>query len=175
MLLLAEIEANGFENVTMAQLAAVVGASPRTLHRYFPAKSDIVWGGIDTSIDALREGLASLPPHAGVVESVIAVVRDVLERNAEEVAVMRARLRLIAGSAELQRRRVETYEGWRGELTALVAARTGRAPGELAVVAAGAALQTAVTIALTEWAAHDEETDPGDWIEAALRGLRLLA
>ena len=33
---------DGYEHVTMAQLAAEAGISVRTLHRHFPSKADIV-------------------------------------------------------------------------------------------------------------------------------------
>jgi len=172
--LLAEIERRGYENVTMTDLAAAVQVSARTLHRYFPAKADIVWGGIDTSIDVLREGLRAIPTRAPLLDSVASVVRAVLDRNAEDLATMRARLRLIARSPELRSRRADTFDGWRDELTTLVADRWGESVDSLVAIATGAALHAAVTSAVMWWATQDAGGDPGQGVDAALEGIRRL-
>lgn len=106
---IAVLQREGYGNVTMSRIAAETGVSVRTLHRYFPAKADIVWGGIEGSLDALRRGLAqaddSLPP----LEAITAVVAAVFDQDADEVAVGRARMRLIATEPDLEQTRPETY------------------------------------------------------------------
>src|SRR5690606_18312451 len=68
-LALTEIERLGYGDVSMAALAEAVGVSVRTLHRYFPAKADIVWGGIESSIEALKEALDEVDEHFSTIDA----------------------------------------------------------------------------------------------------------
>src|SRR5690606_30641304 len=108
--LLDLIERGGYENASMGSLAEAVGMSVRTLHRYFPAKADIVWGGIELSVDALTAELDAVPASTPIVDAVAQAVSKVFARNVEDLSVMQARLRLIALSPELRTMRSNTYE-----------------------------------------------------------------
>ncbi|MCT9821376.1 TetR family transcriptional regulator [Microbacterium sp. W1N] len=168
MLLLREIDALGYENVTMAHLAATAGTSVRTLHRYFPSKADIVWGGIDTSLDALRAGFAEIPDGAPVLASVRSVVLEVLGGNVDAIDVLRTRLRLISASSELRRRRAETFDSWRDELIRFVARAGGTSPDALVPVALGTALHATITAAILWWATEGDERDPAEVVAEGL-------
>ena len=169
--LLSIIERDGYEAVSMGALAEAVGMSVRTLHRYFPAKADIVWGGIETSIEALSEGLRTADDSEPIIETVSAVVAGVFGRNVEDVATMRARLRLIALSPELRTNRSATFEGWRQAIIDFIALRRQVPTDSLVAVAIGAAIHSAIMEALSWWALRGDKSEPANCVAEALHGL----
>lgn len=164
----------GYENASMGSLAASVGMSVRTLHRYFPAKADIVWGGIEVSVDALTAELNAAADTAPIIDAVVLAVTNVFARNAEDREIMRTRLRLIALSHELRTSRSSTFEGWRHAVIHFVATRRGEPAQALIPVTAGAAIHTAIMEALNWWGLQEDSLDPADCIAQALQGLSKL-
>lgn len=165
----------GYQQSSMSRIANELGISVRTLHRYFPAKADIVWGGMETSLDALGEGLRSADAALPVIDAITAVVVDVFDQNEAEISVDRARLKLIATTPELRAARSETYELWREEIIGYIAGRLGSAAGSLTPRVMGAAVQITITEALAWWALHDAADSPGDVVARALRGFAAVA
>lgn len=172
--LLTLIALVGYENASMGSLANSVGISVRTLHRYFPTKADIVWGGIEVSIDALTAELNAAPDSSPTVDAIAHAVTNVFARNAEDLKIMQARLRLIALSPELRTNRSSTFEEWRHAVIRFVATRRDEPDDELISVSAGAAIHEAIIEALTWWGLQDESLDPTDCITQALHGLSTL-
>ena len=161
----------GYENASMGSLAESVGMSVRTLHRYFPAKADIVWGGIEFSTDSLTVELNAALDSIPIIDAVAHAVSNVFARNAEGLDMMRARLRLIALSPELRTNRSSTFEGWRHAVIHFVATRRGEPAQALIPVTAGAAIHTAIMEALTWWAMQGDSLEPMGCIAQALQGL----
>lgn len=164
----------GYENASMGSLADSVGMSVRTLHRYFPAKADIVWGGIDVSIEALTAELNAAADSSPIIDAVAHAVTNVFARNVEDLKIMRARLRLIALSPELRTNRSSTFEGWRHAVIHFVATRRGETSQALIPVTAGAAIHTAIMEALNWWGLQDDSLDPSECIAQALHELSNL-
>ncbi|MGL3151262.1 TetR family transcriptional regulator [Microbacterium sp. A82] len=169
--LLDLIALRGYENVSMGSLAETVGMSVRTLHRYFPTKADIVWGGIEVSVDALTAELDAAAESSPIVDAVAHAITNVFARNVEDLTTMRARLRLIALSPELRTNRSSTFEGWRHTVIHFVATRRGEPAQALIPVTAGAAIHTAVIEALHWWGLQEDPRDPAECITQALHGL----
>src|ERR1700742_4132250 len=71
----------GFEQTTVADIAAAVGVTRRTIFRSFPSKNDMVWGDFDAVIDRLREAFAAEPRSAPLSD---ALRRAVLASNRYE-------------------------------------------------------------------------------------------
>lgn len=164
----------GYENASMGHLADSVGMSVRTLHRYFPAKADIVWGGIEVSVNALTSELAAAGDNLPMVDAVAHAITNVFARNAEDLDIMRTRLRLIALSHELRTSRSSTFEGWRYAVIHFVATRRGESTQALVPVTAGAAIHTAIMEALNWWGVQEGSLDPSVCIAQALQGLSRL-
>lgn len=165
---------HGYATVTMVGLARQLGMSVRTLHRYFPAKADIVWGGIEGSIDALRRGFAAADERAPIIEAITEVIVAVFEQDADEMSVGRLRLRVIATNPELQTTRPDVYRRWREATIEYVARRLGTSPHDLVPRAVGAAVQTVVAEALAWWAVQDDDRPAAHTVAEALRGLDLV-
>lgn len=168
------IERHGYEQVSMSALAGELGVSVRTLHRYFPAKADIVWGGIDGSISALTGSLQEADQGGSLREAVALAAERVLQRNVEDLEMMRARIRLIARTPTLRSARSTTFERWREELIRFTAYRLGEAPTALTPIVLGSALHETVSQALSWWSLADEGTQPAACVRFALEGLDTL-
>ncbi|CAN7411611.1 TetR/AcrR family transcriptional regulator [Pararhizobium sp. LjRoot238] len=79
------IHKRGFEETTVADIAAAVSVSPRTLLRYFPTKEDVIVSWVQdgmTIIRAeLRERLRSEPPVGALLASARAMLADFDEKS----------------------------------------------------------------------------------------------
>lgn len=164
----------GYQGTTMGALADEVGVSVRTLHRYFPTKADIVWGGIEGAIDALAHGFATADESLPITDAITAVVLDVFDQDADALAVGRARMRLIATTPELRETRPETYRRWREQTIEFVARRLEASPSDIVPRAVGAAVQAAIDEALAWWAAGDRDASPAQAVAEALRGFDVI-
>lgn len=165
---------DGYAGTTMISLADEVGLSVRTLHRYFPSKADIIWGGTEHALDSLRRNLDATPADLPLLEAIIHAVVGVFAEDTDEPSLSRTRLRAIATTAHLHSTRPEAYRGWLEETATFIARRTGREPRDLAVRTASAAVQIAVMEALAHWATAGARDDPSNAVTEALSSLRLL-
>ena len=91
----------GYEQTTVAQIAASAGVTEMTFFRYFPAKEDaIITDPYDPLIaEAVARQPAELGPVVRVVRGMRAVWRDMPE---EATALVRTRLRIVAGTPSLR-------------------------------------------------------------------------
>lgn len=163
----------GYGRVSMRQIADEVGLSLRTLHRYFPTKSEIVWGDIDSSFDALREALVSASTELSIIDSVTTVIVEALGPLDDGPGLERDRIRLIATTPELQAIHSKSFVRWRDELVRFVASRMGETPTSVAAVSTGAALQAVVMRSLAWWAVQASPVSPTQAITQAMQGLAL--
>lgn len=163
----------GYAEVTMTEIAVDLGVSVRTLHRHFPAKADIIWGGIEGSLDALAGALATAPTGVSVLDAIAEALHEVMQggEDAAGLELTRARLRVIARTPGLETTGPETYRRWREETTAFVARRLEVSPDELRPRVIGAAVQAAIDEGLRWWAVQD---DAGSPTEAVVRAVRAL-
>lgn len=176
---LSVIEQEGYSAVSMAQIATYCGVSVRTLHRYFPSKADIVWGGFEYSLQALQESISKQTRTAPLLETVEGVLNEVFDLNLFHsvdagAQFNRRKLALIAQTPELVHARSETFDAWRTELASLISERIGDQPDGLVANVLGRALHSAIMEALTWWAAHGGERLPRDVVIEALGGFAHL-
>ncbi|MGV9193434.1 TetR family transcriptional regulator [Microbacterium sp. MC2] len=165
------IDARGYKECTMADVAAEVGMSIRTLHRYFPTKADIVWGPVDVSFQSLRQRLDETPVEMPLVralrEGIIASFAD----HPEDEHTTRLRMSLIGRTPELRANSSEPFRRWRQSIVDFVAARTGSDPLDLLPAIAGSAVQVTTMSALVWWATNIEDDDPDVVVAEALDAL----
>ncbi|MEV0614429.1 TetR family transcriptional regulator [Nonomuraea sp. NPDC050404] len=132
----------GFDEVTVDDIAHAAGVSKRSFFRYFPAKEDAVFGGVQVMGDDIAEQLTARPAGEGPWESLHAVLREWVARIDSE---SRAALRLIESTPTLRARFQHRREEARGHIAAALAARTGldAFTVDLLTSAAGAAIDCA--------------------------------
>ncbi len=69
----------GYEETTIADIAAAADVSPRTFFSYFPSKEDVVFAEVDERLAEVREGLANRPPGETPLESMRRIVLEMIE------------------------------------------------------------------------------------------------
>ncbi|MFB4317417.1 TetR family transcriptional regulator [Actinomadura sp. 21ATH] len=74
----------GYEETTIADIAAAADVSPRTFFSYFPSKEDVVFAEVDDRLDEVAERLARREPGETPLETVRQSVVDVLETLVSE-------------------------------------------------------------------------------------------
>ena len=122
----------GYDAVTVAEVARASGVSEKTVFNYFPAKEDLVFNEGNARRQALIHAIRTRPPGTSLVEpfrrQTLELI-DRVERGPDEAIV--AVPRLVAGSAVLRER---LFLGWEREaalLTPVIAEETGAAPDDL--------------------------------------------
>ena len=128
----------GYDSVTVAEVARASGVSEKTVFNYFPAKEDLVFNEGMARRQALIHAIRTRPPGTSLVEPFRRQTLELIDRvelGPDEAIV--AIPRLVGGSAVLRER---LFLGWEREaalLTPLIAEETGSAPDDLvpAVVA----------------------------------------
>lgn len=158
----------GYDQTTVAEVAAAAGVTPMTFFRHFATKERVV---LDDPYDpGIAAAVAGQDPTSPALERVRLGLRSAwAEISLEEDEELRARLRIGAGHRGLRARMREDIGATEDAVVAALL-RTGT-PRPDAAVAAGAVLG-ALTAALLEWAATPE---PGPLGAAVTRALDLLA
>jgi len=121
--------AQGFDEVSVDDVAAAAGIARRTLFRYFPSKSALPWGDFDAHLEHMRTQLADLDPDVPIRE---ALRTALLAFNMfDDPDRHRQRMRLILETEALQAYSMTMYAGWRAVVAAFVASRLGVSPADL--------------------------------------------
>jgi len=74
----------GFENVKVAEIAAIVGVSEKTVFNYFPTKESLVFDRADEGIERLSQALREREPG----ESPVRAMLDALSEDPEELEAL---------------------------------------------------------------------------------------
>jgi mycofactocin system transcriptional regulator len=161
----------GFEATTVAEIAAAVGVTRRTIFRYFASKNDIVWGDFDAVIVRLREAFAAEPRSTPLTDALRRAVLASNRYEPDQLDGLRIRMRLITTVPALQAHSMLRYAAWRNAVAELSAPRLRASPRDLAPQALGNVALGASMAAFDRWVSN-----PGEDLEQCLdRAYRLLA
>jgi AcrR family transcriptional regulator len=94
----------GFENTTVAEIAARAGLTERTFFRYFTDKREVLFWGADGLREVLVSAVAGAPETAAPIDAVIAALEAAGGVLEERRAAARARQVVIDSNAELRER-----------------------------------------------------------------------
>jgi AcrR family transcriptional regulator len=159
----------GFDRVSVAQIAAAAGVSVPTFYAHFPAKEQVVLHV--PSAEAVAELLARQPAHLPLGDRMRGVVRDWFAGfAAEERAEMLARWRIVVGSPALRLRSAETERSTAALVVDHLRETTGEAGAADAVVVT--AYVSAVNTVLVAWALADGRRSLEELTEEAFEALR---
>lgn len=157
----------GFDAVSMDDVAAAAGVSRRSLFRLFPSKAALVWGGLDEFAARFTAALRDRPVDEPVGDALRAAYRaaaafpeDVLETTRHRLRVIRANPGLAPGGAEATAALTET-------VVRFVTGREGRSDDDLAVAVRAHSLVAAASAAMSWWALHGDGP-PADAVDRAL-------
>jgi AcrR family transcriptional regulator len=74
--------AQGFDNVTVAKVADVVGVSEKTVYNYFPTKESLVFDDADADVERLATALRESPPAEPATRVMLRALTSDLDRFA---------------------------------------------------------------------------------------------
>jgi mycofactocin system transcriptional regulator len=160
----------GYEDTTVAQIAAAAGVSGRTFFRYYESKADVLWGAFDDEVASIRAALAGLPAELPVMTAVRRAVLAVNHYRQADVPELRLRMTLIGGRPELAASAAAHYEAWEQAVRDFVAQRSGQPPDSLYPLAVGRATLATCRAAYERWAAR-ADADLAVYLDAALSAL----
>jgi AcrR family transcriptional regulator len=155
----------GYEQTTVADIAAAAEVSTRTFFAYFPTREDVVFADTDERLEAMRQALASLPDGASPARAIHEMVQRVFATPGAVFGPDRAtRIALVLGRPELRAKAMERllraqheFAGWlRGTYPRLDTVTAATVSGALVGGLVGAAL------------ASLERGDPAEQIRAEL-------
>lgn len=153
---LRRFDEDGFDAVSMDDVAAAAGISRRSLFRLFPSKAALVWGGLDDFAARFTEALRARPATEPSGPALRAAYRIGATFPDDALEVTRHRLRVIRANPSLERGGEATVTALTGVIVQFVAERDGRPADDLAVTVRASAVAAAASAALTWWAVHGE-------------------
>lgn len=169
---LARFDADGFDEVTVEQIATEVGISARTFHRYFPGKEDAVIGDPARHRDDLAEALRSRPADEPVWDALCEAFVTMLERGGGDSDAGRRSVRVMQRTPSLRARNLEKHLSW---ADALVPITVERLSGDDAELRARTLVQAALgcfDVAISAWARDDSpEVNPVSLLHRAFGAL----
>jgi mycofactocin system transcriptional regulator len=150
--------AQGFEQVTIDEIADTAGISRRTFFRYVTAKADAVWGDFDAHVLRLDTLLAASPGAPSVLASICAAYVEVNDYAVTDLPMLRQRMRLIRTEPALQAHSQVRYAAVDRVVAAHVARRTGLDPEALVPRLVATSTRAAATTAFDVWLADGRIT-----------------
>lgn len=114
------IQARGFEQATLVDIAAIANVSPRTLLRYFPTKEDLFVSSVQDAMVQLTEDLARRMPLADPVEALLASARTVLATYGEQAEFFMTIERVIASNPSVGARKEHIVASINADVTVIL-------------------------------------------------------
>lgn len=168
----ALFDERGFEATGVDEIAAASGIARRTFFRYYPSKSDLVWGDFDAELDRFRAWFAAAPDDDGLMETVRAAVVAFNDVPPEQHAQHRRRMGLILGVPTLRANSTLRFVQWRAVISEYAALRLGLAPSDLLPNVISHCALGATTAAYEQWL-HDDAADLARLLDEALGELAI--
>jgi TetR/AcrR family transcriptional regulator, regulator of mycofactocin system len=150
--------AQGFEQVTIDEIAEAAGTSRRTFFRYVNGKADVVWGDFDAHVVRLAAMLAATAGEQSVLSSICAAYVEVNDYAAEDLPILRQRMRLILTEPALLAHSQVRYADIDRVVAAHVARRTGVHADALVPRLVATSTRAAATTAFEVWLADGRIT-----------------
>lgn len=156
----ARFDRDGFDAVTVEQIAAEVGISARSFHRYFPAKEDAVIGDPLRHRGALAEALRERPGDEPAWTALREAFVDMMVRADEDPESGRRSVRVMMSTPSLRARNLEKHLAWADVLTPILTERLRAGDPDGAELGAAVLVQAALgcfDVAIATWSVTDED------------------
>jgi AcrR family transcriptional regulator len=115
----------GFDQTTVAEIAARAGLTERTFFRHYADKREVLFGGGEMLAERLVAAVAGAPASATPLDAIAAALEEVgaLIQESRGRPFARARGTIIAANAELQERELIKLASWADTLAAALRER----------------------------------------------------
>ena len=164
---------NGYQETTVADIAARAGVTERTFYRYFADRREVFFDGSQGLQDFLVQAVEAAPTDAGPLEAVVGALRQAADEIfTERWAYARKRQRLINANPELHEREMAKMSRLATAVRATLHSRGVEDPAASVAAESGIAL---FRVAFARWVEEHNTTSLGDLITAARRQLCELA
>ncbi|MGX6448538.1 acyl-CoA-like ligand-binding transcription factor [Patulibacter sp. S7RM1-6] len=144
----------GFDRVSVEEIAAAAGIGRTTFFRYFPAKADVVWMAFDEAVRQLELELAADPARsvaAAIRDAVVASTRHAVDDH----GVWLERFELLDTAPGLRASALEHWATWQAAIARFVAERTSTSPTAVAPAAIAGAIQATYVAELRSWGVEE--------------------
>ncbi len=162
---------HGFEDTTVAEIAARAGVTERTFFRHFADKREVLFGGAGMLQDVFERAIAGAPDDASPMESVAVALEAVGELFVDRRPYARQRQAIIMSSPELRERELIKLATLATALAAALRARGLREPG--ASLTAEVAISV-FRVGFEQWVDEDEDRELTDLLRQSLAELKVI-
>ncbi|TDU05810.1 TetR family transcriptional regulator [Streptomyces sp. 846.5] len=163
---------DGFDRVTLTDLAAAAGVSRSTFLRYFGSKEEAVLSALDAQGDQVADALRARPADEDDWTALRRALDTVTEHYHQDPVAALATTRLVQDTPALCTRRLEKQNGWRPALAQALADRTNPPQATpLAHAVRAAAALDCLNAAIDHWTASDGQLDLVDLLDEAFTAL----
>jgi AcrR family transcriptional regulator len=161
----------GFENTTVAEIAARAGLTERTFFRYFADKREVLFGGAGTLQDLLVSSVASAPESATPMEAVAAALEAAGALLQERREFARQRQAVITANNELRERELIKLASLASALAGALRQRGAPDPAAALTAEAGVAV---FKVAFERWVSERDQRDLPQLIRESLDELKAM-
>ncbi len=145
----------GYEQTTVAEIAARAGVTERTFFRHFADKREVLFDSPSGLVELLIEETAAAPVDASPLEAIQFALEAAAERFFEKRGEFaRKRQRVLAANPPLAERELMKLTAF---ATAMAGALRDRGVPAMAAQMAAEAGMVALRVAFTRWAEGDDE------------------
>jgi AcrR family transcriptional regulator len=161
----------GFDNTTVAEIAARAGLTERTFFRHFADKREVLFSGAGALQELLVSTVARAPDGAAPIDAVVAALEAAGALLQQRRPFARQRQAVIAANAELQERELIKLASL---AAALADALRRRGVGEPAASLTGEAGIAVFKVAFERWVGETKARDLPQIIRESLDELRAV-
>jgi AcrR family transcriptional regulator len=164
----------GFDQTTVAEIAARAGLTERTFFRHYADKREVLFGGSELLAELLVAAISGAPDSARPLDTVAAALEQagalIQEFRGRDFA--RARRSIVAANPELQERELSKLASWSDTLAD---ALRERGVDELAAALAAETGTAVFRVAFGRWVGDRNDRDLPTLIRESLGELKALA
>jgi AcrR family transcriptional regulator len=161
----------GFDNTTVAEIAARAGLTERTFFRYFADKREVLFAGSGTLQDLLVSTVADAPDSVAPIDAVAAALEAAAALLQQRREYSRQRQTVIAANAELQERELIKLASLASAIADTLRQRGVSDPAASLTAEAGIAV---FKIAFERWINETNERDLTQIIRESLDELKAV-